>query len=155
NAMVALGEKAEGLEWADRALALAPAPSAMVLYNAAAIHALAGEAERGMDFLERAVQAGYRQRESVEKDPDLQALRGHPRYRALLQNMTLGREAHPGPEPPPFAGLTPREREVLDLVARGLSNGEIARRLFISPKTVRNHITHLFGKLGVTRRAEA
>ena len=57
--------------------------------------------------------------------------------------------------PPPFADLTPREREVLGLVARGLSNDDIAGRLFISPKTVRNHITHLFGKLGVTRRAEA
>ena len=54
-----------------------------------------------------------------------------------------------------IGALTPREREVLDLIARGLSNDEIAARLFISARTVRNHITHLFGKLGVKRRAEA
>ncbi len=53
-----------------------------------------------------------------------------------------------------FAHLTPRERQVLDLVARGLSNGQIADQLFISPKTVRNHVTHLFEKLEATHRAE-
>lgn len=51
--------------------------------------------------------------------------------------------------------LTPREREVLDLMARGLSNAEIAERLFISPKTVRNHGTHIYRKLDVDRRAQA
>jgi DNA-binding NarL/FixJ family response regulator len=55
----------------------------------------------------------------------------------------------------PFAELTPRVREVLDLVAQGLSNGQIAERLFISPKTVRNHADSIFIKLDVGRRAEA
>lgn len=54
-----------------------------------------------------------------------------------------------------FGSLTPREREVLDLMAQGRSNGEIAELLFISPKTVRNHVTHIFSKLQVGRRAEA
>jgi pimeloyl-ACP methyl ester carboxylesterase/DNA-binding CsgD family transcriptional regulator len=54
-----------------------------------------------------------------------------------------------------FAGLSPREREVLQLVAEGLANAEIAGRLGISDKTVRNHVSHLFDKLGVWSRAQA
>ena len=56
---------------------------------------------------------------------------------------------------PPFPDLTDREREVLDLIASGLSNDEIAETLCISPKTVRNHITRVFRKLDVSRRARA
>lgn len=51
--------------------------------------------------------------------------------------------------------LTEREREVLDAIARGWDNARIAERLFISPKTLGNHISHIFRKLGVTTRAEA
>ncbi len=54
-----------------------------------------------------------------------------------------------------FAGLTAREREVLDLVAAGLGNRAIAGDLGISPKTVRNHVSGLFAALGVNTRAEA
>lgn len=54
-----------------------------------------------------------------------------------------------------FPELTPRECEVLDLIAKGLTNDEIADRLFISPKTVRNHITHIFSKLQVNSRSKA
>ncbi len=55
----------------------------------------------------------------------------------------------------PFPELTDREREVLDLVARGLTNSEIARRLVVSSKTVRNHVSNVFTKLQVAGRAEA
>jgi DNA-binding NarL/FixJ family response regulator len=55
----------------------------------------------------------------------------------------------------PFPELTEREREVLDLVARGLTNTEIARRLVLSAKTVRNHVSNVFTKLQVAGRAEA
>jgi DNA-binding NarL/FixJ family response regulator len=55
----------------------------------------------------------------------------------------------------PFPTLTEREREVLSLVADGLTNGEIARRLVVSDKTVRNHVSNVFAKLHVTGRAEA
>ena len=54
-----------------------------------------------------------------------------------------------------FGDLTEREREVLELIAQGLGNDEIARRFAISPKTVRNHITNIFGKLAATTRAQA
>ena len=54
-----------------------------------------------------------------------------------------------------FGDLTEREREVLELIAQGLGNDDIAQRLAISPKTVRNHITNIFGKLGATTRAQA
>lgn len=56
---------------------------------------------------------------------------------------------------PLFPELTEREREVLDQLARGLSNTEIAATLVISQKTVRNHVSNIFGKLQVVDRAQA
>jgi HD-GYP domain-containing protein (c-di-GMP phosphodiesterase class II) len=53
------------------------------------------------------------------------------------------------------AGLTRREVEVLQLLARGLSNNEIAKRLVISPKTVANHVEHIYGKIDCSSRAAA
>ncbi len=55
----------------------------------------------------------------------------------------------------PFPELTAREREVLDLVAAGRRNQAIADELFLSPKTVANHISSIFVKLGVADRSEA
>jgi DNA-binding NarL/FixJ family response regulator len=54
-----------------------------------------------------------------------------------------------------FAALSVRERQVLALMADGLSNADIAERLNISEKTVRNHASNLFDKLGVWSRAQA
>ena len=59
------------------------------------------------------------------------------------------------PSAPVFPDLTERERAVLGLIARGLTNGAIAERLSLSPKTVRNYITEIFGKLQVADRAQA
>lgn len=60
-----------------------------------------------------------------------------------------------GAPPPPFPELTPREHEVLDLIAQGLNNQIIARRLSIREKTVRNHVSNIFNKLQVADRAQA
>ena len=54
-----------------------------------------------------------------------------------------------------FPDLSEREREVLDLIARGLTNSAIAEQLSIAPKTVRNHISNIFSKLQVVHRGEA
>ena len=54
-----------------------------------------------------------------------------------------------------FPELTAREAELLDLIARGLNNAEIAKRLYVSPKTVRNHVSNIFLKLQVADRAQA
>jgi len=54
-----------------------------------------------------------------------------------------------------FAGLTPREAELVELIAQGLDNTRIAARLGLSDKTVRNHITSIFSKLGVESRGRA
>jgi DNA-binding NarL/FixJ family response regulator len=54
-----------------------------------------------------------------------------------------------------FSEMTNREREVLELIAQGNSNQEIARLLYIAPKTVSNHISNIFSKLQVSDRAQA
>jgi DNA-binding NarL/FixJ family response regulator len=54
-----------------------------------------------------------------------------------------------------FPELTAREAELLDLIARGLNNTEIAKRLYVSQKTVRNHVSNIFLKLQVADRAQA
>ncbi|MDX1686440.1 MAG: alpha/beta fold hydrolase [Candidatus Promineifilaceae bacterium] len=73
--------------------------------------------------------------------------------RAFLDTETVER-ATADPEET-ISRLTPREQEVLTLIARGLKNGQIAERLVIAPKTVRNHVTRIYSKLGVDSRAQA
>jgi len=66
-----------------------------------------------------------------------------------------GRPVSPEKEDPAFESLSTREREVLSLISEGLSNAQIAERLSISEKTVRNHVSNVFDKLGVWSRARA
>ncbi|MFJ3422591.1 MULTISPECIES: response regulator transcription factor [unclassified Streptomyces] len=56
---------------------------------------------------------------------------------------------------PELASLSPREREILALIGDGLTNREIGKRLYLSEKTVKNHISRLLAKLGVQRRVQA
>jgi adenylate cyclase len=86
NGLVALGETARGLEWADRALALDP-DDPMLLYNIGCIRSLAGATEEALDCLERAVEAGMRHRGWLEHDSNLDAVRSHPRFQALMQRL--------------------------------------------------------------------
>ncbi len=67
----------------------------------------------------------------------------------------LGVSASTSPSAEPFPDLTGRERDVLELIAQGLSNDAIAAELIRSPATVRNHITSIFAKLTVETRAQA
>ena len=61
----------------------------------------------------------------------------------------------PDPEKAKELGLTPRETEILTLIAEGLSNREIGERLFVSENTVKTHSSRVFSKLGVVRRVQA
>ncbi|MFF3400183.1 response regulator [Streptomyces sp. NPDC002659] len=56
---------------------------------------------------------------------------------------------------PALAGLSPRERDILALIGEGLTNRQIGKRLYLSEKTVKNHISRLLAKLGVQRRVQA
>ena len=61
----------------------------------------------------------------------------------------------PAAQPQVFPELSDREREILDLIAQGHKNPEIAKRLYLSPKTVRNHVSNILSKLQVADRTQA
>jgi len=75
--------------------------------------------------------------------------------RRLIEQFARGGNAEPGTVPAKLAELTPRELEVLQLVARGLSNGEIAAELVLGENTIKTHVAHLLGKLGLRDRVQA
>lgn len=76
--------------------------------------------------------------------------------RELADRLTsLVVDGSPSSRPRRVGGLSERETEVLALIAAGRTNSEIVRELVVSAKTVRNHITHIFTKLGVSNRDEA
>jgi DNA-binding NarL/FixJ family response regulator len=83
-----------------------------------------------------------------------------PAVQARLVAAVTGQAPGPATDPadgagPPPAGLTSREAEVLNLLASGLSNTEIAQRLFLSNATVKTHINRIFAKTGARDRAQA
>jgi DNA-binding NarL/FixJ family response regulator len=86
---------------------------------------------------------------AVETVGSGEAVFGPAVARRLIDFFTTSAAAYPFPE------LTEREREILDLLAQGRSNTDIARRFVISAKTVRNHVSNIFTKLQVADRAQA
>ncbi|MBZ5537011.1 MAG: protein kinase [Acidobacteriia bacterium] len=89
NGLVALGENEKGLEWARQALAMDP-DEPMVLYNVACIQSLAGRIEEAIDSLERSVQKGLLQKSWLEHDSNLDPLRSHPRFQAVVGMLGKG-----------------------------------------------------------------
>ena len=103
---------------------------------------------------------GYLLKESSREDIR-RALEGVASGQAVLDPQVAARvlgsvsPAAGAADPSAFPQLTDREREILDLLARGLTNPAIAERLYLSEKTVRNHVSNVFAKIHVTDRAGA
>ena len=176
--MEVVGEAATGKEVVERAVELRPD---VILMDIQMPHVNGIEATRRI--LESNPNAGVVVLTMFEDDDSVfsamrsgargYVLKGAPPSEILkvLRAVAEG-EAHFGPEiarrlmnffsaPKPaspveaFPELTSREVEILDLIAQGHTNAKIAARLFVSPNTVRNHISHIFAKLQVADRAHA
>jgi DNA-binding NarL/FixJ family response regulator len=114
------------------------------------------------EFVFAGLQAGGRGYILKDDDPDtmLRAIRAVAHGESLLgpaiaQKVMRQFSALPGKQTPLVDDLTPRETEVLKLIAAGLSNKEIAEALVLSEKTVKNHINNIFSKLHVYDRSQA
>jgi DNA-binding NarL/FixJ family response regulator len=75
--------------------------------------------------------------------------------RRLVERYATESDRTPGTVPADLAALTPREREVLTLMGRGLSNTELATELTLSEATIKSHVARIFAKLGLRDRAQA
>jgi serine/threonine protein kinase/Tfp pilus assembly protein PilF len=87
GALLKTGDRQRCLEWVNRALALDP-QEPLTLYNVACTYSLLGQGEQAIDCLEQAVRYGYRHRQWLEHDSDLDNLRQHPRFQVLLQSLS-------------------------------------------------------------------
>jgi two-component system response regulator DevR len=81
--------------------------------------------------------------------------RGESLLDPAITARVLERLRNPPPEADPLSDLTPQERRILDLIAEGRTNRQIAEVMFLAEKTVKNYVSHLLAKLGMQRRSEA
>jgi DNA-binding NarL/FixJ family response regulator len=151
----------------EAAEALSDAPEARIgaLVARAALEYRQGRTETAVSRAEEALRAVEASRvievfvSAYRGWPDLTLLLfGNPSNHKALTEL-LGRAGDAGlaaaSQSRSVLDLTRREKEVLSLIAQGLSNREIATRLYISPTTAKVHVHHIFEKLGVKSRAEA
>ena len=102
-------------------------------------------AARGRDLIAAGLSVGYLSRLGAAIEPETaRPARGHPPAGSRVAVI-----------PGLIEALSERELEVLQLLAAGKANREIANELFVTPDTVKKHITHILGKLGATNRTEA
>ena len=87
NALAALGEVDKSIEWATLALSMDP-QEPMVLYNVGCIWALAGKPDQALDYLEECVRLGLKQKGWFDHDGNLDPLRDHPRFQALVRELS-------------------------------------------------------------------
>jgi DNA-binding NarL/FixJ family response regulator len=139
----------DGLAWLPRLTAAAPRAKTLIL-----------TALRDPTRDEAALRAGARGLVHKDASPDLlvQAIGVVAAGGLWFDPRVLEAASRPGEPADPTSGrlasLTPREREIVMLIGEGLRNEEAGRRLGISEKTVRNHLTAIFDKLGVSGRLE-
>ena len=110
------------------------------------------------DLVQQALQAGAISYllKNVSGEDLAEAIRAAHAGRSILAPEAVQALIQPGkPQPMPSYDLTPREREVLALLVKGLNNAEIARHLSISPSTAKAHVSNILSKMGVSNRAEA
>lgn len=113
--------------------------------------------DTGRDGIARALHSaaeGHTVLDPAARDYLLSAARGARRSPGGAQAVSAP-QTDPVPGGPPPGGLTPREAEVLALMASGLPNSAIARRLYVSESTIKTHVNHVFTKIGVSDRAQA
>ena len=146
----------DGVEATRRLTAAGPTPRVVVLTTYADDESIFAALQAGaLGYLTKDSGAGDIAR-AVRTVHAGQALLEPAVQRRLIESLRERPPAPAAPPPPPAPDdLTPREVEVLGLIAQGLTNGDIARRLFVSEATVKTHVNNIFSKAGLRDRAQA
>jgi DNA-binding NarL/FixJ family response regulator len=136
----------DGIEATRRIVAAQPGTAVLVLTSFSDRPRIMGALEAGA--------CGYLLKD-VDADEVAEGIRAAARGESPLDPRAARTILDARTAPDPLAGLSEREREVLALLVEGLANKLIARRLQISEKTVKSHLTRIFRELGVTDRTQA